>query len=589
MLPLLLFSLLFIASLGADVTIVGAETTPPDPVGIRVDRRIQIQNGGSVIISDTISLSTQINETVKPLQNFSLGFPYEYSSNLAYCFAYDASNPDARLEVAMDVGLGRVGFYGVSVAFPSPVNIGDGGSYNFTVVFVISELVFQPPSELLFPPLFNLTRFPIYPSLTQDALVCNVTVVLPPNAEYKESSHEFNTTIVSLSQILNHTKAPLESYAREYAWLAFDGKGAFLLIDSSEVRRDLTLDEMGGFHVSDTYHIINKATEALSNIKIGLPQGAYDVSARDAMGSLEEPEVEPEKKNVTAYTNATVAFRNSLKTGEAAEFTVDYRLPWERYVNQQGFQNFNLNFTFLERFDWIVRKLTVSITLPNGAQFVPELSSTDPDVVNKGAFREELIFSLYNVTQFHDLSFSVSYRYLVFWASFYPMLFAGIFIIALFGITFLWRAPRPSVPVIPVSMDALKGFVDAYEERSRILQELENMERQARKGRIPRRRYKVRRRTLEGRLSTLSRDITDLRGEMQKAGPKYADIMRRIEIAETELAGLEDMIRGISLRRRRGELSSGAYRRLLEEYHRKRERAKTTIDGLLLRLKEEIR
>ena len=75
MLPLLLFLLLLIASFGANVTTVRAETPDLDSLGIRVDRGIYIQNGGLVIINDTISLSTQINETMEPLQNFSLGFP----------------------------------------------------------------------------------------------------------------------------------------------------------------------------------------------------------------------------------------------------------------------------------------------------------------------------------------------------------------------------------------------------------------------------------------------------------------------------------------------------------------------------------
>jgi len=52
---------------------------------------------------------------------------------------------------------------------------------------------------------------------------------------------------------------------------------------------------------------------------------------------------------------------------------------------------------------------------------------------------------------------------------------------------------------------------------------------------------------------------------------------------------VEEDTRRIEIRYRRRELSSEAYRRLLEEYHRRRERAKTTIEGLLLRLREEIR
>ena len=42
-------------------------------------------------------------------------------------------------------------------------------------------------------------------------------------------------------------------------------------------------------------------------------------------------------------------------------------------------------------------------------------------------------------------------------------------------------------------------------------------------------------------------------------------------------------------RYRRGEISKEAYNRLIGEYHRRRERAKVTIDGVLLRLREEIR
>jgi len=99
----------------------------------------------------------------------------------------------------------------------------------------------------------------------------------------------------------------------------------------------------------------------------------------------------------------------------------------------------------------------------------------------------------------------------------------------------------------------------------------------------------VRKRMLEGRLSTLSRDLTNLREKIRKGGPRYTDIMRQIEVAETMLEGVETDIRRVEARYRRGEISKGAYGKILEEYHRRRERAITTIDGVLLRLREEIR
>jgi len=156
------------------------------------------------------------------------------------------------------------------------------------------------------------------------------------------------------------------------------------------------------------------------------------------------------------------------------------------------------------------------------------------------------------------------------------------------AITALWRAPKPTVPTVPVPPKDLRSFVNEYGEKTRILRELELTERQARRGKISRRRYRVRKRALESRLSVLSRDLTGLRQKIRTVGPRYADIMRQIEVAETELEGVGTDIRRVEARYRRGEISTEAYRRLLHGYRRRRDRAKTTIDSALLRLREEI-
>jgi hypothetical protein len=213
-----------------------------------------------------------------------------------------------------------------------------------------------------------------------------------------------------------------------------------------------------------------------------------------------------------------------------------------------------------------------------------------PKNIERDVFQETVTYSFFNVTPFKDLNFVLSYGYLAFWASFYPTLWMGVLIIIASAIAFLWRAPKPpTVPMIPVPPEDLRSFVEAYEGKTRILSELESMEGKLRKGKIPRRRYKVRKKMLEGRLSTLSRDLSNLGEKIRTAGAKYANIMRQIEVAETMLEGVETDIRRVEARYRRGEISKGAYGKLIEEYRRRMNRARTTIDGVLLRLREEIR
>ena len=81
------------------------------------------------------------------------------------------------------------------------------------------------------------------------------------------------------------------------------------------------------------------------------------------------------------------------------------------------------------------------------------------------------------------------------------------------------------------------------------------------KRKIPRRRYKVRKKSLESRLSVLSKDLTDLKEELRKASSRYANTMRQIEVAETELEETEVAIRRIEVRYRRREISKETYRK----------------------------
>jgi chromosome segregation ATPase len=140
---------------------------------------------------------------------------------------------------------------------------------------------------------------------------------------------------------------------------------------------------------------------------------------------------------------------------------------------------------------------------------------------------------------------------------------------------------------LPIRPEELRNYVKTYEEQSKLQRERESLEAQARKGKIPRRLYRVRSRTLESRLSLLSKDLATLRNKIRSAGARYSDMMRQIEVAQTELLAVEADIRRTEARYRRGEISAVTYHKLLEDYLKRKDRAQTSIDGILLRLREE--
>ena len=576
------FLFLVLASSYANIVTVHAETDALDSVDIQVDHDIQIREGGLVVINDTVRLSLKTGEQPVTLENFSMGFPSQFESNLDYSFVYEPSNPSKSFPLPeLDIGLGRIGFYAINVLFPEPVEISENSSYSFTAVFVFSNLIsltshYIPEEER------NMTvldvNVPIYPSLTQNASVCNVTVTPPPiEISFVEWPQDFNKTTIDSREILNNVTSPLEQFTRQNASFTAITLESFLAIEATEIRREITLDQWGNMFLSDFYHITNKAGAVIPQMKIRFPHGVYDVFARDVSADLMVSPLEGEE--------AWILLRNPLKKYEVGKFTVTYRLPWKNYVDQQGWRDFELeNLAFFEGFNWTIRKLTVTVKLPEGAEF--QSTSVNSYNIQKDAFQETVTFVSRNATPFHDLNFDFKYTHLVFWASFRPTLWIGVLAAVVAAIATLWRAPKPAVPIVTVPPKDLQSFVNTYGEKTRILRDLELIEQQARRGKISRRRYRVRKRSLESRLSVLSRDLTGLRERIRTAGTRYADIMRQIEVAETELEGVETDIRRVEARYRRREISTEAYRRLVKGYNRRRDRARTTIDSALLRLRE---
>ncbi|MEM3627661.1 MAG: hypothetical protein QXZ25_06525, partial [Candidatus Bathyarchaeia archaeon] len=100
---------------------------------------------------------------------------------------------------------------------------------------------------------------------------------------------------------------------------------------------------------------------------------------------------------------------------------------------------------------------------------------------------------------------------------------------------------------------------------------------------------KVQKKALETRLNTLSKNIAELKMKIRAVGGQYADLMRQLEVAEAEINEVDLNIRSIEARHKRGELSLEAYRKLQADHQQRKEKAETTINGILLRLREEIR
>lgn len=546
----------------------GTVHAQPESTIQSVNHTIGLLGNGYVFINDTVTL----NATGQ--QSFPIGFPFKYGQGLLRCDAYSTSEVfPVNLNVPMK---DRVGFYGVKVDFPH------GAPSLFTVQFVLDNRFFVENPEGATG--FGLD-FPGYPTLVEPAGECNVTILLPPDS----------VVISNTTEGTSYRKVNLPEFTHSQEFILFqDSGGNVQIIKINELSRQLSVSEFGGIVSSDSYYITNKQSESLNFTNIPLPQNVSSVTAQDQFGrTLTQP------IQVADGNKYKISFLEPIRANESTRFTVRYSLPTS-YIVQSGINNFAFNISLFHDLDSYIDQTSVSFMVPEGStvsSFEDTITDGRRDIL-RNVFQETATVSMNGLISFDSFSVKILYSYNPLWLSFRPTIWIWVLTIVGSVILAVWLRPKaPSTGATaaqPTAMtrltpESLKTFTDSYEEKMKITAEIDSLETRVRKGRIPRQRYKVLRRTLETRLNTISRDLEESKQTMRGAGGKYSDLMRQLEIAEAQINEAETNIASIEAQHSRGERSLEAYRKFMSDYTRRKEEAETAISGILLRLREEIR
>jgi hypothetical protein len=540
----------------------------------RVDHQVEVMYSGNVVIRDTISVTGQLTD-------FLIGFPHKYGAYILKGVAYDDNNNVFPVSLGVQLG-DRSGFYGAKISFPQ------GAPQVFTVAFILSNSLVSQDSNG-----FSLD-FPAYPSLVKDAATCHVTLTLPEEVQ--------NITITKNDGIVQTTSfardnLPAFSYFPAIATFPLSA-GSLQIININKLDRQVTISPIGDIAVSDSYSITNNSTVSIGSLKISLPLDASNVVAKDEFSRNLATEVITSSGN-TRFVNITLA--SPLNSGTSTLFSAYYTLP---SASSGQTTRFTLNFDLFPVLNCYIDEATITFVPPEGAKFLePQLSSLDTSSsLTREIFQETLSINREGVSNI-DYAVSsegvlqIAYDYNPLWLSLRPTLWMWTLAAVGTVIVAVWRRPKAAAPrrvaapkaSIGLSPDHVRAFNEAYEEKNRIASELKFLDARAQKGKIPRRRYKVQRRTLEVRLDTLSKNIAELKTIFRSAGGVYADLVRQLDIAETELVEVATNVRTIEVRHSRGELPLEAYKKSLADYQRRKEKAETTINGILLRLREEMR
>ena len=489
-----------------------------------VDQKIQVLYSGHVVITENIVLSGQVPGT------FALGLPYKYASSVLKGLAFDSNSKI--LPITLGVQLqGQSGFYGAVVTLPS------GTSNSFTVIFVLSNAVLTPSSTT-----YNL-NFPAYLGFTQTVDSYTASVALPDGTVM--AGIEKTDGVINAS---SYQKQNMAAFTYSPAIATFTASTGYLeKVNIPTLNRQISINPSGAIACTDTYKIASNSTASIVNFLVNIPVNASNVVARDQFGRVLPTSVK-QTTSLVFVQNVTLAV--PMNAGESTILTLDYSLP---RVSPTQAAKYSLNLDLFAYFNYYVDSATVTITPPEGATIIlPMHSQIGPSSnLARSVFQETMTINRQGVSFVDSVIpsediVSVTFDYNSLWIAFRPTSWTWAVVAVGVVVVALWTRPKtktaaPRMAIakatagLALSSEHIKDFTEAYEEKGRVTQELRALEARAQHGRIPRRRYKVQRRTLELRLETLSNRIAHIKEVLRGAGGSYADIVRRLEAADVEL------------------------------------------------------
>lgn len=572
-----------------------------------VDHVVEVVSTGQTVIRDTIHVSGQVTD------GFLIGLPSRYGAYVLKVVAYD-DNYSYPVNTGVQLG-DKTGFYGVSIDF-------NGHTPSvFTVAFVIDSdiLQYQDYSN------YFVLDYPAYPSLTQTVADCNTTITLPSNPG------TFNITkndgFVNGNYYNKQNLAPYNTInGLAYFNIAY---GTLYIADISQLNREITVNPSGSITASDKYTITDNSTITMASFVLAVPASATKIEVTDQFGRQLVTEVagrvnfgNNDASFDSILVNATLVTLVPIR--QTAILTAIYELP---SATLQGSDYVLKNFRLYPNIFYYVDHAVITITPPEGATIVsPQISSLDSSAsLARSSFQDSLTvvkdkisYLDYYVPNSNSIQFS--YNYNPVWVSFRPTFWLSLLAVIGCGAILFFRRRKQiekdetvsklarvsaskSEPTISpqqgkttesistqrLTSENIKEFTDAYEEKKELSAELKSLDSRAQKGKIPRRQYKVQRKIIENRLETLSATIESLKKLFRNSGQANSDLMRQLDSSEEDLLDADENIKSLESRQKTGEISLETYKEEIGDYQKQKDKAESTINGILLRLREKTR
>lgn len=447
------------------------------------------------------------------------------------------------------------------------------------------------------------TQMSIEGLVVVDQTSATATVPIIPTSPYIITS--YTTRLTYYTALTTPTQSTwigdgISPYSFEYRGVILDFVSTDFvpIITYLELRRTFYIDAWGYVFAQESHTFrldsanprFPEASRIWISFKVALPPGSEFLRVFDSIANLTRSSI-TKPTNTTHPGSLEVRLRYHLEEGDTYQFFLEYRIPldYHQLVLQTG-QVFLFDPYFEE--PWLIRNQITEFILPSGSwlQGIPVGSETTIAPTGQYSIR----FHAANVTSLHQSEIDFFYVYPILPALARPMIFfvvigaACLVYIAARRVSY-FREEEEIIAVVPeVDPAILDEFCTFYGEKIALLLQTERLEQTMLQGKVSKPRYRKEKKNFERKLRAIDRELENRSQPLLEAGGKYESAVRQLELLEAERVSSIEALHALEQRYRQKRITAQVHQKLRKDIQKRRDRAVSRMDRILLNLREEI-
>jgi hypothetical protein len=553
-------------------------------IATSINRDAELNGYGVVNIVDSIAFK---NLNTNPINSIFIGVPLFRSDDLVFFEAtgeHENTLLAERAEFAMDE------YEMIAIYFDTPLLPQQVKTIKFVQTYK-DMLIYEKEAGLAQEINFSSIVLPILPYKAEGQIIANFEI---PSSSQLESNNLGETQLggKSVTYVESSLEPFLENLDIKTIRIVFTDN-TLTKLEVNEILREIHINPFGTIKVKEEYLIKNSGATSIDELAFEIPGPAKAITVYDDLGEILGVEVDPEENyfNLT-YKDLNIDLsenRVKINPDTKFRFTIQYFLPFEKYVSLNWFQESIKMDVLTSIYQFLGKDQTIKIIIEGC--FSLDYVSESADAIEHTGNSFILVFISDFVSPLERKEIQFTFTINFFDIALRPLIF--IILIALISSAYvLIIKSRKEEAVIAafrkelIPVNEIREFCSLLEEKSALILEIRQAEADVKRKKIIKKKYKNILNKNTSKIQEIENEIVPFKKVVMEINATFENLVKKIELLETERVSVKDSLNLLETRYKRGRLpSKSAYLKLSDNFLRRRKKIDRSIDKTIQQLR----